>query len=57
MKPKPELILRYPTKYNAGKITYKNKSGDCYNYSYKETECPIDKKLIKDQPIEPFSQI
>jgi hypothetical protein len=57
MKPKPELILRYPTKYNAGKITYKNKSGDCYNYSYKETECPVDKSLIKDQPIEPFSQI
>jgi hypothetical protein len=49
--PKPELVLKFPSPYNAGKIVYHDKANNCYKYSADKVECPADKTLIKPQPI------
>ncbi len=54
IKPKPEIIFKFPTKYNAGNVTYEDKSGNCYNYSVEEKTCPNDKEKIKEHPVEDF---
>jgi hypothetical protein len=55
IKPKPEIIMKFPTKYNIDSTVYEDKSGNCFKYTAEEKECPSDKTLIKDHPIEPFS--
>ena len=49
--PKPKLILKFPSPYNAGNVLYKDSSESCYKYKADKVACPLDKKLIKDQPI------
>lgn len=54
--PKPEVILKFPSPYNADQVTYKDKNETCYKYKAEKVECPLDKSLIKAQPIsEDFS--
>ncbi len=55
IKPKPEIIMKFPTKYNIDSTVYEDKSGNCFKYTAEEKECPSDKSLIKEHPIEPFS--
>ena len=50
-KPRPELVLKFPSPYNAGKITYSDKAENCYKYRADKVNCPTDKNAIKDQPI------
>ena len=38
--PLPEIIIRYPTPYNSGKIIYKDNADLCYVYDSKEINCP-----------------
>ena len=38
--PLPEIIIRYPTPFNAGKIIYKDNADMCYVYDSKEITCP-----------------
>ena len=49
--PKPELVVKFPSPFNAGKVTYHDKSNACYKYKSDKITCPTDKSLIKDQPI------
>ena len=49
--PKPEVVMKFPSPYNAGNITYKDKGSNCYKYEATKSECPKDKALIKDQPV------
>jgi hypothetical protein len=49
--PKPELVLKFPSPYNVGKVVYHDKANNCYKYKADKVECPADKKLVKDQPI------
>jgi hypothetical protein len=49
--PVPELIIKYPTPHNAGKITYKDDAGVCYKYKVKESQCPSDPNKIKEMPL------
>lgn len=51
LAPKPEVIFKFPTPYNAGSVLYKDKNDTCYVYKSNKEECPLDKKLIKSQPI------
>lgn len=54
--PKPEVVLKFPSPYNAGKVTYTDKANSCYKYKAEKVECPANKAMIKDQPIlEDFS--
>ena len=46
--PIPEIIIRYPTPENAGKIIYKDTNDVCYKYKSEEVQCPKDKSKIKD---------
>lgn len=50
--PPPEIIVKFPTPWNAGKIVYKtddNKS--CFVYRAKKTSCPMDPDIILPQPL------
>ena len=46
--PQPDVIIRYPTPENAGKIIYQDSNEVCYKYIANEVQCPADKSLIKD---------
>lgn len=48
MTPPPEIVLKFPSPYNAGKVVYKDKSDACYEYEAEKVEC--DGKA-KPQPI------
>lgn len=49
--PKPELVVKFPSPLNAGKIKYKDKHDNCYYIRSENTSCPSDKSLIKPQPL------
>ena len=50
--PKPEVIVKFPSPYNAGQIIYKDKADSCYKYNVSKVTCPTDKSLIKPQPLQ-----
>lgn len=50
-KPTPKVVMKFPTPTNAGNITYKTEDGTCYKYKASKESCPIDKNLIKPQPL------
>ena len=49
----PELVKKvvYPTPFNAGKITYKNSDGECFQYIAEAVTCPENTELIKNHTI------
>jgi hypothetical protein len=46
--PKPQVIIKYPTPDNAGKVLYKDDAGVCYRYNKKQVKCPKNAKKIKE---------
>jgi len=50
--PKPEVVVKFPSPYNAGQVVYKDKADQCYKYSASKVACPRDQSLIKEQPIQ-----
>jgi hypothetical protein len=47
--PKPNVIIKYPTPYNANKIVYKHYDNNtCYKYQFDEVKC-VDNAI--EQPI------
>lgn len=46
--PKPKIVIKYPTPYNANRIIYKNENDVCYKYKVEEVKCT--NKAI-EQPI------
>jgi hypothetical protein len=47
--PKPNVIIKYPTPYNANKIVYRHYDNNtCYKYQYDEVKC-VDNAI--EQPI------
>lgn len=49
--PAPEVVVKFPNPFNAGKVVYKDSSDACYVYKAEKAECPADKTLIKPQPL------
>tara|TARA_A100001015_G_C14981337_1_gene709573 strand:- start:995 stop:1234 length:240 start_codon:yes stop_codon:yes gene_type:complete len=49
--PPPRVVVKYPTPFNAGKITYVDDAGVCYRYKVKPTKCPSNPKKIKKMPL------
>jgi len=47
LSPEPELIIKYPTPENAGKIIYRDDNNVCYKYRAVEIPCPKDMKNVK----------
>lgn len=46
--PKPKIVVKYPTPYNAKKLTYKGLTDECYQFEASEVECTDD---AIEQPI------
>ena len=49
--PPKDVVVKFPSPYNAGKIVYKDKANTCYTYDAEKTSCPLDRNVIKPQPI------
>lgn len=52
LTPAPDVIVKFPSPQNAGKIVYRDKADTCYMYKADAVECPMDTSLIKPQPIQ-----
>ena len=51
--PPPQVVLKFPSPYNAGTIEYTDKAGACYTYKAEQVPCPKDGAAnIKAQPIQ-----
>lgn len=49
--PKPTVVVKFPSPYNAGTVVYKGEDDACFKIAADKVECPVDKSLIKPQPI------
>ena len=49
-KPTPELIVKFPSPQNANNLVYKQ-DDTCFKFMASKEQCPMDKSLIKPQPI------
>jgi hypothetical protein len=47
MTPKPQVVLKFPSPLNAGKIKYKDKLEGCFVFDAANVSCPIDQSTIK----------
>jgi len=51
-QPELNVIYVYPTPDNQNKILYKDKTDNCFKFNANEVECPDDKNIIKNIPIQ-----
>lgn len=49
--PPPQIVVKFPSPFNAGNITYRDKVDSCFVYKADKTSCPRDTTLIKEQPV------
>jgi len=49
---RPRVVYRYPTPWNAGKVTYIDEANVCYKYKVNRVECPTDKSKISEIPLQ-----
>jgi hypothetical protein len=58
LAPAPTLIVKFPTPFNAGKVTYEDKANTCYQYTSDKVECPasgvLPQPIIEDFAKEPL---
>ena len=50
--PEPTIIYVYPTPNNLNKVEYKDKADNCFQFNALEVNCPKNKKLIQNIPIQ-----
>jgi hypothetical protein len=53
MQPAPEIVVRFPSPYNAGQVVYRDKAQNCFTYASTEVSCPKDGAGVRPQPIQP----
>jgi hypothetical protein len=49
--PPPDIVLKFPSPYNAGKVKYIDKAQNCYKYRAEHVECSNNFSKVKPQPI------
>lgn len=50
--PAPRVVVKFPSPHNAGAVQYKDAESDaCFRFKAEKVECPLDRSLIKAQPI------
>ena len=49
--PPPQVVVKFPSPYNSGKIIYKDKNDSCYKYEAENVSCPLDRSMIRPQPL------
>jgi hypothetical protein len=52
INPQKDVIHKYPTPENAGKVIYKDKNSVCYKYSAAVVDCDKNESRLKDFPLE-----
>ena len=52
MGPDMKTIYVYPNPDNVGKVQYKDRADNCFQYQSAEVKCPINPSLIKSTPIQ-----
>jgi hypothetical protein len=53
--PPPDVVIKYPTPDNAGKVTYKDAADVCYKYKSKVVKCPSNPMDIETPEIQGVS--
>lgn len=51
MTPPADIILKFPSPYNAGLVTYRDKANSCYRYKSEKVKCGDSGHTVKPQPI------
>lgn len=51
MTPSPQVVVKFPSPFNAGQVVYKDKASGCFKFNADKVTCPLDGKGIKAQPI------
>jgi hypothetical protein len=51
VKPNQNIIFKYPTPQNSGKIVYKDKNDVCYVYKAQQVDCDKNESKLKDYPL------
>lgn len=52
MDPEQKIVIKFPSPINSEKIIYKDEDNStCYKIKASKETCPIDKNIIKDQPL------
>ena len=50
--PKKKTVRVYPSPENADKVLFKDKADNCFRFHGTNVECPSDKSLISQLPIQ-----
>lgn len=50
--PDTKTIFIYPNEENINKVLFKDKADNCFSFQQVEVECPKDKSLIQETPIQ-----
>lgn len=51
VKPIQQVVYKYPTPENAGKIVYKDNNGVCYQYESTPVDCDKNEARLKEYPL------
>jgi hypothetical protein len=51
IQPQPEVVVRFPSPFNAGQVVYRDKADNCFTYESTEVSCPADGAGVRPQPI------
>lgn len=51
VRPSKNVVYKYPTAENAGKIIYKDKNDVCYKYNFTEVDCNKNGDRLKPYPL------
>lgn len=48
IQPQPEVVVRFPSPYNAGQVVYRDKADNCFTYESTEVSCSAE---ARPQPV------
>jgi hypothetical protein len=51
MAPRPEVVVKFPSPYNAGSVVYEDRAHNCYTYEASQVACPRDASSVRPQPV------
>jgi len=49
--PARQVVIKFPSPLNAGRVVYRNGSDSCFKYRADKGSCPADAAKIRTQPI------
>jgi hypothetical protein len=53
--PPPDIVIKYPTPENAGKVVYRDAADVCYKYQSKVVKCPSDRSKIEVPELQSYT--